>query len=782
MPALNNRFLRFLSDGLVILLVTSLLILLIEVGLRIAGYGYPSGFLINKITDGAECYSNNIFYTSRFYPPELIRTPIPFTVEKEKDSNTVRIAIAGESAALGDPDYSFGFSRILKVMLDDDFPGKKFEIINTSITAINSNVIVPLVKETMRKLKPDLFIVYMGNNEVIGPFGPNSEFSEYRSGRSFIKFSIALNSTRIGQLVKNAVNALKQKNKHEQWDGMEMFLNYKVNPGDERLAVVHANFKANLEEITRKVKKDSKLILSTVSVNLRDCPPFYSTGSLELPEKPQLDEGLSLTLMEDLLQKNPANAEANFIFASLLFKAGEKVKAKKYYQLALKYDALKFRADQDINGIIKEVYDLNRNDRQVSFIDMSESLDDASINKIAGSDLFLEHVHFNFYGNYLMAINFNEKIRAELGLAATDPKQYPVEYYKERLAYTPFEEYKIYKDILHRLDKAPFKDQLNNKEYKADITRKILEIQKNVPDENVYVKAIQKDPDDWIIRYNYALYLIAQGIIKDEVIEILESVRKTVPQNPAVDFNIGFVCEQRGEYDKALKHYLGAIETFPFYIDARRNAATLMLVNGDETFERKFAESHFNNSDLAFIYAKAGKIQLRKGQKEAAVKVLSAANILDPGDKEVANSLSTLLLESKNYLAAIPVLTRYLGVDSSDFETNFKLGYCHEAVKSVKNALHYYLKANAIEPRNFVLLNKIGQMCFAAGDYPKAVDFFEESLTVGHNQKLEFTYTNLGSAYSKLGERQKAISSYRKALMLVPGNEEIKKKLEEELL
>jgi Flp pilus assembly protein TadD len=40
----------------------------------------------------------------------------------------------------------------------------------------------------------------------------------------------------------------------------------------------------------------------------------------------------------------------------------------------------------------------------------------------------------------------------------------------------------------------------------------------------------------------------------------------------------------------------------------------------------------------------------------------------------------------------------------------------------------------------------------------------------------------MGSAYSKLGDRQKAITNYRKALMLVPGNEEIKKKLEEELL
>jgi Tfp pilus assembly protein PilF len=781
MHPVQTRILKALRDGLMIIVVTCLLLFVLELVLRAAGYGYPSSFLIRQQINGEDYYSNNIYYTSKFYTPELIRTPIPLRVKKTKDANTIRIAVAGESAALGDPDYSFGFSRILKIMLEDEYPDRKFEIINTAITAINSNVILPIVRETQKKLKPDVFLLYMGNNEVIGPYGPSSEFAGFRSSRPFIKFNIALNSTRVGQLVRNTGMALSKKAKREEWGGMEMFLNYKVKPGDEALTAVHSNFRANLHEIVGVVSRGSKLILSNVSVNLRNCPPFYSAGSMDLPGMPQDSAMQARVIVEKMLQEDPADAGVNYIYAGFLLNEGDAGRAKEYYELALRYDGLKFRADKDINDIIKAVYDLNRMNGRVSFIDMSDSLAKSSSHQIAGSDLFLEHVHFNFYGNYLMALNFNRKIRELLG-PSTGSGPYPIEYYKERLAYTPYEDYKIYRDIQQRLDKAPFRDQINNRIFKDEIAGKIREIRKNVPDENVYVNAIRKDPDDWIIKYNYALFLIARGIYTDEVVNVLESVRKAVPQNPAVDFNIGFLFEQRGESDKALQHYLGALETFPFYQDARRNAAALMLAGGDEGFGRKFRKGRFKDADLVYICTKASKIHLAKGKKDAAMKVLATANQLDPADREAAQSLTSLLLEAKNYRAAIPVLSDYLAADSSDFDAHFKLGYCYEAEKSSRSALIQYLKANEAGPGNFMLLNKIGQLYFAVGEYRNAADFFEKSLMVGNNQKLEFTFTNLGSAYSKLGEPDRAIINYRKALELVPENKEIRKKLDEELL
>jgi hypothetical protein len=59
--------------------------------------------------------------------------------------------------------------------LRERFPGKKFEIVNTSITAINSHAILPIARECAAR-EGDVWIVYLGNNEMVGPFGAATVF------------------------------------------------------------------------------------------------------------------------------------------------------------------------------------------------------------------------------------------------------------------------------------------------------------------------------------------------------------------------------------------------------------------------------------------------------------------------------------------------------------------------------------------------------------------------------------------------------------------------------
>src|SRR5438270_12721508 len=88
----------------------------------------------------------------------------------DKPPGTRRIFIFGESAALGTPASEYGFGRMLAAMLKARFPDQKFEVVNTSMVAINSHVIARIAKECAKK-DGDLWIIYMGNNEVIGPYG-----------------------------------------------------------------------------------------------------------------------------------------------------------------------------------------------------------------------------------------------------------------------------------------------------------------------------------------------------------------------------------------------------------------------------------------------------------------------------------------------------------------------------------------------------------------------------------------------------------------------------------
>ena len=59
---------------------------------------------------------------------------------------TFRIFVLGESAAMGDPDPAYGFSRYLEVMLRERYPSMKFEVVNTGSVAINSHVLLPIAR------------------------------------------------------------------------------------------------------------------------------------------------------------------------------------------------------------------------------------------------------------------------------------------------------------------------------------------------------------------------------------------------------------------------------------------------------------------------------------------------------------------------------------------------------------------------------------------------------------------------------------------------------------
>ena len=85
-------------------------------------------------------------------------------------------------------------------MLRERFPAVKFEVVNTGSVAINSHVVLRIAQQ-LADQRPDLFIIYSGNNEVVGPYGPGTVLTSSGMSIPVIRSSIFLRSTRIGQLV-----------------------------------------------------------------------------------------------------------------------------------------------------------------------------------------------------------------------------------------------------------------------------------------------------------------------------------------------------------------------------------------------------------------------------------------------------------------------------------------------------------------------------------------------------------------------------------------------------
>ena len=401
------------------LLLPALVLSAVEIGLRLCGYGYPTGFFKRMRIGEEEFLVENDKFALRFFPPELARLPPPLRMSARKRAGVYRTFIFGESAAMGDPETAFGAGRYLEVLLRERFPGAKFEIVNVAMTAINSHAILPIARECARQ-QPDLWIIYMGNNEMVGSFGAATVLGPKEPPLVLVRLHLATQQTRLGQLLLALSRRLKGKSSlPPSWGGMQMFAENRVAPGAPSREAVYRNFKRNLDDILRTgLASGARIVLSTMAVNLKDCPPFASVSNSNLPpaERVQLGQWLAeagalatqgeFTAATQRYQEaaglDPTSAELQFRWADCLLRVTNAAVARRHFELACDCDALPFRADSPINRLIAEAA-RRFEGHGVVLSDVAADLATNSLVGVPGQESFYEHVHFNFNGNYRLA-------------------------------------------------------------------------------------------------------------------------------------------------------------------------------------------------------------------------------------------------------------------------------------------------------------------------------------------------------------------------------------------
>jgi len=144
LPVSTGRRLCFRAFALSL---PALLLALLEISLRLAGYGYPTSFFLQMDQDGERILVENPKFGWRFFPHAIARAPQPLSFQAKKPAGTIRIFVLGESAAMGDPAPAYGFGRQLQRLLQARHPSNRIEVINVAMTAINSHVIREIARD-----------------------------------------------------------------------------------------------------------------------------------------------------------------------------------------------------------------------------------------------------------------------------------------------------------------------------------------------------------------------------------------------------------------------------------------------------------------------------------------------------------------------------------------------------------------------------------------------------------------------------------------------------------
>ncbi|MDZ7316579.1 MAG: tetratricopeptide repeat protein [candidate division KSB1 bacterium] len=643
---------------------------------------------------------------------------------KKKPENGYRIFVMGGSTAAGFPyGKNVMFSRILHFRLQDIFPDKHIEVVNTAMSAVNSYTLLDLTDEILDK-QPDAILIYAGHNEFYGALGVGSTESLGRNPQVIYAY-LKLKRFKTFLLVRDLVGAVRKAFIRTAGGGtrldpsntlMARIVSEKAIPYQSELYKQGvAVYRENLRRIFSKAKKRGvPIIISELVSNIKDQPPFVSVKYDTFPP------------------------------ASFAYEIGRKLIDQGQFQdarIALTYakdlDALRFRATEEMNAIIHEV----AAEFNAPVVPMKNYFEAACEHGLIGNEVILEHLHPNIKGYFIMADAFLNTMRDNGLIAARWPEQriLPSSYYEQTWGLTALDTVAAEYSIRYLRGGWPFKPET--------------------------------EP-------NRTLETLIPRTIEDSL-----ALRILVDSNyspVAAHADLGRYYQKKGDYERAFREYKAAYYSIPFELEFYEGAVeNLVRLNRLPEALRvlqvanRYGRTPFTDKWTGTLLAMAGKLQDARPYLERAVEAA-------PNDKQALRNLKKVYdgLMMKDKAAEIAAKLGEEEQEAGSFnplsdEDKQRLAYTAMLKqaqslmqkKDYNSALRFFRRAHAIHPSSQTL-KWVGMLELAVGDLQDGVPHLEEYLQEAPSD-FEAAY-NLCQAYIKLSRKQEAQELMKKLDKLRP--------------
>jgi tetratricopeptide (TPR) repeat protein len=769
------------------------LLLLIELGLRLAGFGYATAFLLPQEHAGRKVFVQNNQFGWRFFGREQSPQPAVFAFPQEKPANTIRIFVFGESAAFGDPQPDFGLPRMLHALLSQRFPGTRFEVINTAMVGINSHTILPIARDCARA-DGDIWVLYMGNNEVVGPFGAGTVFGKSAASRAFIRSSLAFQTTRTGQAFDHLARSLRPPPLgKDEWGGMLMFLENHIRANDPRLPMVYQNFEQNLDDIiTTGRRNGAGVIVSTVAVNLDDCAPFASAHRSDLSKN---DEAEWRRLYErgikaqrtgqfaDALHGYRAAAKMDDSFAELQFRLGVTTsalglrrEADDGFARARDLDMLRFRCDSQLNNITRRVLTTHQKDDRVRLVDAAEILAKSDSKGSAGRKFFYEHVHLTFEGNYQLARQLADSIEtllpSKVRQGAT-PNWATIAECAARLAWTAASRIEAASDILGRRRDPPFIWQMDHVEQNRRFREQIEQLRPAAQAEarrggEIYRTALAYAPQDPVLHAQHAAWQAEAGDLKGSAASARRVV-ELLPHSVTAWAELGNALGRQEQFAAAADAYIEGLRRDPDNYWARHNLAGLYLrLDRRADAEREYQRVLQIKPRFGPAHLGLGELLEAAGNKPEAEKHFQLALTHRVRRAEELASLARFCHDRGWYQAAVTNYQDAISLNPVSASLHLGAGQCLAALGRSAEAGRHFVEAVRLAPDSGESRFLLGVDLGRQGKSSEAAEQFREAVRL--LPELIEARLNLGVALSNLGKNAEALAQFEEVQRRSPTN------------
>ena len=437
------------------LLTPFLFFALLEGGLRVAGYGddYP---LFEPLDENPQYLVRNADVARRYFAQQAsVPAPLHDVFAAEKGDDEHRLFVQGGSTAAGFPFYGGGaFSRMLERRLQDTFPDRTIEVVNTAMDAVSSYTLLDLADEIVAQ-QPDAVLIYAGHNEYYGALAVGSAESLGRV-RGLVTTYLALRPLRTVQLVRNALPRLRGGSGGGAADGggeadgstmmAQMAGEQTIPYGSKEYGLGLAQFRSNLSDLLATYERAGvPVFIATIASNERDQRPFvtaHADGADAAAWQQAFDRGVEAVRGGDARGARVAFAEAVrldslaadgfYALARVEEALGDTAAAREAFGAARDRDALRFRASEAVNAVIRDAAAAHG----ATVVEAEARIRGEAPGGTIGAEHMLEHLHPTIDGYFLIADAFYDALR-EAGAIGDWSRAVPDDLARRDLPLTP---------------------------------------------------------------------------------------------------------------------------------------------------------------------------------------------------------------------------------------------------------------------------------------------------------------------------------------------------------
>lgn len=581
----NPKGMRKFIFWLVLALLPIVFFALLELGLRVAGFGYSYPLFIQDPNQpGFNVVNPDVI--KRYFPKPEMAPPVKIEstyFTREKRPNALRIVVQGESTTAGYP-YGLGASLagILQQRLQNQYPDRYVEVIQTAMSAVNSYTLLDFSEEILT-IKPDAIVIYAGHNEYLGVMGVGSAYASHNRATTLLM--LKLKDLRIYQALQQLYISMKA-NPDAMTQGGNRTLMAKV-AREKNIAFGSPLYLQGLNQfegnmsllLARYYKAGIPVYMGTIASNLRDQKPFNSLND-DAELQAMLDQiGLQISSENNSLTSESVqpliisisnklgqkqHAMAAYRLAQLFDINSDYSSAKEWYIKARDWDQLRFRAPSAMNDMIKKLAASSG----VHLVESEAQLMQKSPQNIIGKELMLEHLHPNIDGYFWLSESYFQQLLLHLGL----PKKVTIDplIARQQVPVLPAEYYTAQVSIERLLADYPYSNPARAV-HQVPINNWHDQLGQDMLDHKItWLQMVEKTRQGYIKENNIMGVANAAALLAD-----------ANPKGEQINFYAGTVLIQAQRYGEAIRLLQRAIDNSARNINAHLALAHARILTGN---------------------------------------------------------------------------------------------------------------------------------------------------------------------------------------------------------